>query len=41
MYVAIPGRYWERLIAKLSEISKANCDMQDFYRGHQANFVGV
>jgi len=39
MYVCIPGQHWQGLLSKISEISKANCDMQQFYRERVAQFA--
>ena len=41
MYVCIPGRHWERFVSKVGEISKANCDMRDFYQDRKAQFATV
>ena len=39
LYVCIPGRHWAGVLTKLTEIGKANSEMQQFYRNHKAQFA--
>jgi len=39
LYVCIPGRHWSGVLPKLTEIGKANSEMQQFYRNHKAQFA--
>jgi len=39
LYVCIPGAHWPKMVSKLTEIGKANSDMQQFYKNHQAQFA--
>jgi uncharacterized protein (DUF169 family) len=39
LYVCIPGRHWAGVLAKLTEIGRANSEMQQFYSNHKAQFA--
>jgi uncharacterized protein (DUF169 family) len=39
LYICIPGSHWPGLVAKLTEIGKANSEMQQFYSSHKAQFA--
>jgi uncharacterized protein (DUF169 family) len=39
LYVCVPGGHWSSMISKLREIGKANAEMQQQYRSHQAQFA--
>jgi uncharacterized protein (DUF169 family) len=39
LYVCIPSRHWAGVLAKLTEIGKANSEMQQFYRNQKAQFA--
>ena len=39
LYICIPGGHWSSLVSKLTEIGKANSEMQQHYRNHQAQFA--
>jgi uncharacterized protein (DUF169 family) len=41
LYVCIPGDHWTALLAKLTEIGKANREMQQFYSNHKAQFASA
>jgi len=41
MYVCIPSGHWSRMLSSLTEIGKANSDMQQLYRSHQAQFANA
>jgi uncharacterized protein (DUF169 family) len=41
LYVCIPSNHWPKLIAELIAVGKANSEMQQFYRAHQAQFANA
>jgi len=41
LYVCIPSAHWSNMVSKLTEIGKANSEMQQHYRNHQAQFATV
>jgi uncharacterized protein (DUF169 family) len=41
LYVCIPGGHWASLVSKLTEIGKANSEMQQHYRNHKAQFANA
>jgi uncharacterized protein (DUF169 family) len=41
LYVCIPGSQWAVLLAKLTEIGKANSEMRQFYTNHKEQFVNA
>ncbi len=41
LYVCIPGARWADLVVKLTEIGRANSEMQQHYRKHESQFAPV
>jgi len=41
LYVCIPSAHWSRMISSLTAIGKANPEMQQHYRKHQAQFASA
>jgi uncharacterized protein (DUF169 family) len=41
LYVCIPGDHWTGVLTKLTEIGKANSEMQQFYRNHKVQFANT
>jgi uncharacterized protein (DUF169 family) len=39
LYICIPSAHWAKMVSKLTEIGKANSEMQQHYRNHQAKFA--
>ena len=41
LYVCIPSKHWDGLVARLTEIGRANSEMKQFYRSQQARFAAT
>ena len=41
LYVCIPSHHWAGVLAKLTEIGKANAEMRQFYTNHKAQFANA
>jgi uncharacterized protein (DUF169 family) len=41
LYVCIPGSHWTGVVTKLTEIGKANSEMQQFSSNHKAQFTSA
>ena len=39
LYVCIPSGHWAKMLSSLTEIGKANSEMQQHYRNHKAQFA--
>ena len=41
LYVCIPSAHWSKMVSSLTEIGKANSEMQQHYRNHKAQFAAA